>query len=155
MAAPRLLPLADLAATKALAVRLAPLLRRHDVIALRGALGAGKTTFAQFLLQVLGVQGDITSPTFTLAQVYETPRFPIYHFDWYRLKTPQEVEELGFDEALGDGVCVIEWPEKAESYLPPSLGVLSLRFGMDAEAVRCVTIEADEAWAPRLLDGGV
>lgn len=154
MAAPRLFPLADLAATNALATRLAPLLRRHDVIVLRGDLGAGKTTFAQFLLQALGVTDTITSPTFTLAQIYETPRFPVYHFDWYRLKTPQEVEELGFDEALGDGVCVIEWPEKAESYLP-SRGVLSLRFGMDAKALRCVTIETDEAWAMRLTDGGV
>ncbi|MFA6279470.1 MAG: tRNA (adenosine(37)-N6)-threonylcarbamoyltransferase complex ATPase subunit type 1 TsaE [Bdellovibrionales bacterium] len=154
MAAPRSpLPLPDLAATRALAQRLAPLLRRGDVIALCGDLGAGKTTFAQFLLKALGAQGDITSPTFTLAQVYETPRFPVYHFDWYRLKAPHEVEELGFDEALGEGVSVIEWPEKAESYLPR--GILSLRFSVEADGTRRVTMEADEAWAARLLEGGI
>lgn len=153
MAAPRPVLLADLAATKALATRLAPLLHRGDVLALRGALGAGKTTFSQFLLQALGVTEAITSPTFTLVQVYETPRFPVYHFDWYRLKTPNEVEELGFDEALGAGLCVIEWPEKAESYVPRDS--LSLRFALESDGSRRVRVEADVAWAARLLDGGV
>ena len=142
------LRLKDLAATQALAQRLAPLLRRGDVLALGGDLGAGKTTFAQFLLQALGVEGDITSPTFTLVQVYETARFPVYHFDWYRLKEPQEVEEIGFDEACAEGVTVVEWPEKAATYLPRDR--LSLLFSLDQGGSRLVRIEATGQWVHRL-----
>ena len=111
-------PLPDLAATQALAARLAPLLRAGDVIALRGGLGAGKTTFARALISALvGRETDVPSPTYTLVQTYEAGGMPIYHFDLYRLDDPDEVLELGWDETV-DGICLIEWPDKAGPHLP-------------------------------------
>ena len=110
--------LPDLTATEALAKRLAPLLRAGDVIALRGGLGAGKTTFSRALISTLMQQEtEVPSPTYTLVQTYETPRFPVFHFDLYRLEDPSEVFELGWDEAQ-DGLALIEWPDRAGEHLP-------------------------------------
>ena len=144
------LQLPTMDATQTLAQRLAPYLRLHDVVALYGDLGTGKTTFAQFLLQALGVEGDITSPTFTLVQVYETKDFPVYHFDWYRLKIPEDVEEIGFEDAVAEGVALVEWPEKAAAYLPRE--VLTLHFSLESQGERCVKIEASPMWEERLRE---
>lgn len=110
--------LPDLAATESLARQFALSLKKGDVLLLEGDLGAGKTTFARALLRAMGVGGEVPSPTFTLVQVYETPEFPVYHFDLYRLKQPEEIEEIGFDDALAEGAVLVEWPEKAAAYMP-------------------------------------
>ena len=140
-------PLPDLAATEALAQRLAPLLRAKDVVTLQGNLGAGKTTFARALLRTLGITEDVPSPTFTLMQSYDGPAFPIYHFDLYRLKSPDEMEEIGFDDARADGLVLVEWPERAAAYMPRDR--LELRFDVNAEGQRQVTLTPQGAWAKR------
>jgi tRNA threonylcarbamoyladenosine biosynthesis protein TsaE len=150
MTPPEALRLPDLAATAAMAARLAPLLRMGDVVALRGGLGAGKTAFARALLRALGVAGDVPSPTFTLLQGYETPRFPVCHFDLYRLKDGSELEETGWDDALADGVVLVEWPERAEGFMPRDR--LDLAFGVEADGTRRVAVSPFGAWEARLKD---
>jgi tRNA threonylcarbamoyl adenosine modification protein YjeE len=146
--APLIFPLPDLAATDELARRLAPLLGMKDIVALQGDLGAGKTTFARALLKELSVGEEVLSPTFTLVQNYEAADFPVYHFDLYRLKNAIELEEIGFDDACGDGLVLVEWPERAAAFMPRDR--LELRFDMDAEGLRYVTIEPHGFWQQRL-----
>ena len=110
--------LPDLAATAALARKLAPWLKAGDVVALHGGLGAGKTTFSRALISALLEQDtEVPSPTYTLVQTYDGPNFPIFHFDLYRLEDPSEVFELGWDETQ-DGLALIEWPDRAGAHLP-------------------------------------
>jgi tRNA threonylcarbamoyl adenosine modification protein YjeE len=111
--------LPDLDATARLGVAIAAGLQAGDVVALWGDLGAGKTTLARAILRALGVSEDVPSPTFTLVQGYDTARFPVSHYDLYRLKSAAEMRELGFDDALEDGVALVEWPERAPEALPP------------------------------------
>lgn len=110
--------LADVAATRALGARLAAAACVGDVIALWGDLGSGKTTLARGFLRALGHAEEVPSPTFTLVQVYELPRLTVWHFDLYRLARPAEAWELGLEEALADGVSLIEWPERLGALLP-------------------------------------
>ncbi len=140
--------LPDLAATVSLAVRFAPLLRKGDVLLLQGDLGAGKTAFARTLLQKLGAADEIPSPTFTLVQAYELPSLRAFHFDLYRLKKPEEVEEIGFEEACADGLVLVEWPEKATPFMPR--GALKLVFGMNEKQERFVRFEMTKEWEERL-----
>jgi tRNA threonylcarbamoyl adenosine modification protein YjeE len=111
--------LADEAATARLGEDLAMALRPGDVLALKGDLGAGKSTLARALIRALADDAglDVPSPTFTLVQSYET-RFPVHHFDLYRLSSAGELDELGFDDALAQGAALVEWPERAETALP-------------------------------------
>jgi len=96
------------AAMHALAARLAPLLKAGDVVALQGGLGAGKTTFARGLISALmGQDTDVPSPTYTLVQTYMAGDLAIWHFDLYRLETPEEIVELGWDDTVS-GVALIE-----------------------------------------------
>src|SRR5437763_3872952 len=112
--------LPDEAATAAFAGRLARLARPGDVIALKGELGAGKTSFARAFSRARAGQDEVVpSPTFTLAQIYEFPDLTIWHFDLYRLRDPEEAWELGIEDAFHDGVSLIEWPERLGSLLPP------------------------------------
>ncbi|MEI9887832.1 MAG: tRNA (adenosine(37)-N6)-threonylcarbamoyltransferase complex ATPase subunit type 1 TsaE [Rhizomicrobium sp.] len=114
----RSVPLADLAATEALGARIAAGLHIGDAVALEGDLGAGKTTLARAILHALGVTEAVPSPTFTLVQTYDTARLPVRHYDLYRIESPSEVEELGLEEALDEGAALIEWPERALSWMP-------------------------------------
>lgn len=90
-----------------------------QVIYLQGPLGAGKTTFARALIQALGYQGQVVSPTFTIVEPYELPEFTLFHFDLYRIEDPQELFNIGIhDYFSADSVSLIEWPERATSILP-------------------------------------
>lgn len=106
--------------TAALAVALAPSLRRGAVLCLWGDLGMGKSVFARALIRALAGDPalDVPSPTYTLVQDYETPRGPLYHCDLYRLSAPEEVYELGWEEMLAHGIAVVEWPERLGGILP-------------------------------------
>ena len=111
--------LPDEEATRRLAIDIAAMLAPGDVVTLTGDLGAGKTTFARALIRHLAGEAiDVPSPTFTLMQVYDLPRFSIVHADFYRLSAPSEVIEIGFSEATEGAVALIEWPEKAAGLLP-------------------------------------
>ncbi len=89
------------------------------VYTLDGDLGCGKTLLTQGLAKGLGISGSVVSPTFTILQVYEKGRLPLYHFDVYRIADPDEMDEIGFDEYLyGNGVCVIEWSKLIDELIP-------------------------------------
>ncbi|WP_274626711.1 tRNA (adenosine(37)-N6)-threonylcarbamoyltransferase complex ATPase subunit type 1 TsaE [Arvimicrobium flavum] len=111
--------LASEADTVRLGQDLAQAIRPGDVLALHGDLGAGKTTLARSLIRAVAADPelDVPSPTFTLVQSYEA-RVPIHHFDLYRLSSPDELGELGFDEAREQGAALVEWPDRAGDALP-------------------------------------
>ncbi len=110
--------LADLADTERFAAHLARQTRSGDVIGLEGPLGAGKTTFARgFIVALLGPV-EVPSPTFTLLQTYERNDLSLWHFDLYRLSKPEDVVELGLEEALGRAIVLIEWPERLGAFAP-------------------------------------
>ena len=90
-----------------------------QVYALIGDLGVGKTVFTNGFAEGLGIEEPVSSPTFTILQIYEEGRLPLYHFDVYRIEEPEEMEEVGFDDYVyGDGVCLIEWAGRIEEILP-------------------------------------
>ena len=112
--------------TKTLAEKISEIAKKGDVFALCGTLGAGKSTFARYFIQHLTSAEDIPSPTFTLVQTYETPSFDIYHYDMYRLRSPEEAYELDIEDAFYSAVSLIEWPEKVASLLPKDLWKISI-----------------------------
>ncbi len=126
-------------------------LKPGDVLALKGDLGAGKTTFARAVIRAISGVGDleIPSPTFTLVQSYSAGRFDVAHFDLYRLAAPEELHELGLDHALTKGVAIIEWPERAAHLLPDDQFVVHLNDTGDP-VTRYVTLEASAPLAARL-----
>ena len=142
------LDLPDEAATAALAEDVAAALAAGDVVALSGDLGAGKTTFARALIRALADDPalEVPSPTFTLVQTYGG-RLPVAHFDLYRLASAGELDELGLDEALGEGAVLIEWPERADGRLPAAR--LDLAFAI-AGTGRRVDVAARGSLARRL-----
>ena len=117
--------LPDERATDQLGATLAARLRIGDVVGLKGELGAGKTTLARAILRAAAEDARliVPSPTFTLVEVYDTPRGSFWHFDLYRLETPEQVIELGWEEALAEGISIIEWPERLGALLPRHLSV--------------------------------
>jgi len=118
--------LPDESATERLGATLAERLRVGDVVGLKGELGAGKTTLARAIIRAAAGDPEliVPSPTFTLVEVYDTPRGAIWHFDLYRLEAPEQVYELGWEEALADGVVLLEWPERLGPLLPQHLSVI-------------------------------
>lgn len=142
--------LPDEAATAALAVRVASLVRPGDVIALTGELGAGKTSFARaFIRARAGQDEEVPSPTFTLVQTYDVPDLTIWHFDGFRLRHPDEGWELGIEDAFRDGVSLIEWPERFGPLIPKRRLHITFEQGADADARRAI-IDAGTEWADRL-----
>ena len=111
-----------------LAEKIAADLAGNEVIALYGELGTGKTFFSQALCKFLGVTEYVSSPSYVIMNEYEG-FFHINHLDLYRLKSPEEVLELGLEEVMENGVTIIEWPESAEIMLPKR--VLKIRFDFD------------------------
>lgn len=102
------------------AQNLAPMLLPGDIVCLHGNLGVGKSVFARALIRALtkNPAQDVPSPTFTLVQTYDSPAGEIWHFDLYRLKNPEEVYELGWEDALSGAISIIEWPERLGPLLP-------------------------------------
>ncbi len=143
-----MLTLADPAATEALGARLADLAMPGDVVTLAGPLGAGKTSIARGLLAALGLEGEAPSPSFAIVQPYAPPevRFPVLHVDLYRIEDPDEIEELGLDEALGDSLLVVEWPERAPGAWPDAL---ALTLAIMPDGRRALTAEVPAAWKAR------
>ena len=126
--------------TAAVAAKFAPLLKKGDVVLLNGTLGVGKTTFVRALVRhLLKFEAEVPSPTFTLLQTYDTPKFTIYHFDFYRLKSPEEAYEIGIEDAFVDGVSLIEWPDKIAPLLPKMHK--SLSFQLLEDGSREITAE--------------
>ena len=104
------------------AQELAETLPSSQIIFLNGNLGMGKTVFARALIRALRDEPEleVVSPTFTLVQVYEADEAPIFHFDLYRIEDPDEIIELGWDDAIIEGIVIIEWPERLGPYKPAS-----------------------------------
>ena len=129
------------AETRALGEKLAGRLRPGDVLLLEGDLGAGKSELTRGIAKGLGVAETVTSPSFTILNVYESGRCPLYHFDWYRLESSEELYELGMDEYLGgDGIAVVEWPGRCPDAVPE--GAVRIRMTAVGENERL--IESDE-----------
>ncbi len=118
-----------------------------QVLALTGDLGVGKTLFTQGLAKGLGIEGPVSSPTFTIVQVYENGRIPFYHFDVYRIADPEEMDEIGFDDYVyGEGICLIEWAELIEDILPENCTRITieknLEKGFDYRIIKVKGVEA-------------
>ena len=145
------LELPDLAATHALAARLAAVLQGGDVVALRGDLGAGKSELARALIRArAGSALEVPSPTFTIMQDYPLEGLTIRHIDLYRIADPDELFELGLEEAPAeDEAWLVEWPERAAGRLAGTCLCLALEEGDSPEA-RVARIEGDAGWTSRL-----
>jgi tRNA threonylcarbamoyladenosine biosynthesis protein TsaE len=150
----QIVPLPDLNATERLGIDLAQPCAFSDaaarVLYLSGELGSGKTTLAAALLQALGVEGPVRSPTYSLLELYELPRGLALHADLYRLQQAEELEQLGLRDYLGGrALLLIEWPERGHGYLPPP----DLHLRLETRPVRSATIEAvsppGRAWLAR------
>jgi tRNA threonylcarbamoyl adenosine modification protein YjeE len=137
--------------TAALGARIAACLTAGDAVALKGDLGAGKTTLARAVLTALGLSETVPSPTFTLVQRYETPRLTIAHFDLYRVEREAEIEELGLDDALVEGAALIEWPEHAGSRLPDD--ALHVQLAIVEETSRRARLSGSPRWTKLLGNG--
>jgi tRNA threonylcarbamoyladenosine biosynthesis protein TsaE len=141
----------DEPALVALARELAPRVRDGGMIALRGELGAGKTTFARALLQALGVGARVKSPTYSLIESYALGALAIHHLDLYRIADPGELEWLGLaDLTAGPHLLLVEWPERAGAALPPPDLVVALAH---AGIVRDAELRARSGRGERWLDG--
>lgn len=120
--------------TFAIGMQLGKTVNGGTVICLTGDLGVGKTVFTAGFAEGLGITEPICSPTFTIVQVYEEGRLPLYHFDVYRIDDPEEMYEIGYEEYFyGDGLCVVEWADKIEELLPEDVKVIRLSYGSAEE----------------------
>ena len=129
--------------------------REGTVLCLEGELGAGKTLFVRAMAKTLGVEGEVTSPTFSLMNIYEGI-CPIFHFDLYRLDTAEELEDIGFYEYVEnpDGIVIIEWADKFPEALPEEYVRIVFEQTDEGENTRCITFscvgERDENFLEEL-----
>ena len=131
--------------TEALGEQLAAVLRPGDVVAYTGDLGAGKTAFTRGLARGLGVPDRVTSPTFTIVNEYEGGRLPLFHFDLYRMESPEELFDIGWEDYLArGGVCAVEWSEHAEGAFEEEPIWVDIRKGAD-DGQRVITIRGARA----------
>ncbi len=144
-----MITLADAAATQAFGRALAAQVRPGDVVALSGQLGAGKTSIARGLLAALGLEGEAPSPSYAIVQPYDPPEvaFSVLHVDLYRIDDPDEAEELGLEDARGDSLLLVEWPER----LPDAwwADALWLTLTIEADGSRGLTARVPTAWKDR------
>jgi tRNA threonylcarbamoyladenosine biosynthesis protein TsaE len=120
------------AETRAFGLSLAQSLMPGDVLALIGELGTGKTALTRAIAEGLGVDEQVTSPTFTLVKEYRTGRLPLFHFDVYRLADGQELMDTGADEYFdANGVCVIEWADRIAKILPDDTKCIFIEYGVE------------------------
>lgn len=139
------------AETRALGHRLAQLLLPGDVLLLWGDLGAGKSELTRGLADGLGISGPVSSPSFTILNVYEDGCIPLYHFDWYRLQSSEELYEMGMDEYLGgDGIAVVEWPGQCPDAIPEDC--LSITFTPVDETTREIAFSPRGSFRPLNLE---
>jgi len=134
--------------TVGLGEEISKIAKKGDCFALYGTLGMGKSVFCRAFVQSLTDAEEVPSPTFTLLQTYGAKDFEIYHFDLYRIKKSDEIFEMGMEEALHQGVTLIEWPEPMAAYLPRNVFKVEIT---PAGQVRKITISTtDEDKAKRL-----
>jgi tRNA threonylcarbamoyladenosine biosynthesis protein TsaE len=148
------LNLPDPAATERLAAIIAAQARPGDAILLSGDLGAGKTHFARAFINALtAVPEEVPSPTFTLVQTYDATAqgapVKIWHFDLYRLKSPEETLELGIDEVFAEGIALVEWPDRLGYYTPRER--LELRLAITGDGARTATLLPTPSWDDRVV----
>ena len=152
MARDATLPLPDAAATESLGRRLAALAKAGDVILLEGPIGAGKSCLARaFIRARLGREEEVPSPTFTLVQTYEADGTEIWHADLYRLTHPDEVWELGLDDAFASAICLVEWPDRLGDHVPQD--ALRIRLEPQGEGRRAVVSGGRRHLAEALTHG--
>ena len=126
------------AETEAIARQLAQRVPAGSILALKGDLGSGKTSFVRGVVAGLGSTADVTSPTFTIVHEYPGGRIPVYHFDFFRIENQQSAERLGLDEYFfGDGVSVIEWADRFPEFIPEQ--ARWILFEIKSENVRAIT----------------
>ena len=115
-----------------------------DVYCLSGDLGVGKTVFTKGFAAGLGITEPVSSPTFTIVQIYEEGRLPLYHFDVYRIEDIEEMEEIGYEDCFyGEGVCLVEWAELIKEILPENRREIRIEKDLDKGFdYRRITIEA-------------
>ena len=118
-------------------------IKAGSIVTLSGDLGTGKTVFAQGFAKGLGIDEPVNSPTFTIVQVYNEGKIPLYHFDVYRISDSEEMYEIGYEEYFyGEGVCLIEWAELIEDILPDNIIRVKIDKSLDnGTDYRKVTIE--------------
>lgn len=127
-------------------------LQAGDVICISGELGAGKTHLTKGIARGLGIVDAITSPTYTILQIYEG-KIPLYHFDLYRVEDAGELYDIGFEEyVFGQGACIIEWADKFGESMPRERLVISLEYGDNAEIERSIKLEARGSRYRHLLE---
>ncbi len=141
--------LPDEAATVALATQIAAIAEAGDVIALEGDLGAGKTVFARAFIHARGGGEEVPSPTFTLVQIYPLAAVEVWHFDLYRLQSPDEAWELGIEDAFAGGISLIEWPDRLGHLLPQDRLEIAFDFA-ERPGTRRARLIASPAWRARL-----
>ena len=148
------LELPDLRFTQHFGGLLAADLRAGDVIALSGALGVGKSALARAIIQAIDPsEDDVPSPTFTLVQQYAlADGTPLWHLDLYRIEKPEEAMALGLDDAFLDAVCLIEWPDRLQKFLPQdNLSVhLQIDDSVAHSSFRFADVTAPPNWAHRI-----
>ena len=140
--------------TRSFSARIAEGLTAGSVLVLRGDMGTGKSEFSRGIARGLGVTGPVPSPSFTILNVYDEGRLPLYHFDWYRVEDPEELYEIGAQEYLpGSGITLVEWAERAEDLLPERRTEVFIQ--PVAESARLILISPCRLSAGNLMIGEI
>lgn len=131
--------------TARLAARIAPHFSPGDTLLFEGPIGSGKSTFCRALIRCFcGADTEVPSPTFTLVQTYDTPNFEIWHCDLYRLATPEDLLELGLDDAFENALTLIEWPDRLGDLLP--LDALHIELSAKPDHHRITLQSTSDRW---------
>ena len=133
----------SLSETENIAKNIAKNLVGNEIIAFFGDLGVGKTAFIRGIAKYFKIENEVSSPTFSIINEYQTDKFTIYHFDMYRVNTPEDLESTGFFDYIDSGVMLIEWSENIENFIPKSAIKISIE-KTSYENKRIITIEGDE-----------